>query len=431
MKPQHKPQMVEAVMFFNHRGICKEMLFPEFEAVLDRVVHLKDFADQQVRVVFILIDPRLHIRAAVFFLIDFDTHGNADTGWNMPLRHIADHAGRGPDLGGGPIRLACRSQCPVSWHQMHMWDPNLKPGQSDLVLLRDAVRRNNLGLLAEEPQLASVAGHDAVKTVDFEHRQRTAQLIRQQRLRLNSLARQHEEELARLRLAGEQQQILLRQEADDLQQALAQQEQLNASLKQRLHSQADGFQKAREELSRQLRLLETHDRSEAEVLRGQFEVELQARIAAAVAEHKEQLSILEVELGYRNELDNQMQDEIDRLTRERDQLAGQGDQLQRLAKLGVMFVAYHPGAGHLTISAQDIARYQQDPQAYVAAKCFVSADHYRDWLEHYQNPACSGTLTSGERCGMPVDRVDTPSRFVRGESNCCSRHKASACTRTS
>src|SRR5690606_20970581 len=254
-----------------------------------------------------------------------------------------------------------RSQCPVSWHQMHMWDPNLKPGQSDLVLLRDAVRRNNLGLLAEEPQLASVAGHDAVKTVEFEHRQRTAKLIRQQRLRLNSLARQHEEELARLRLAGEQQQILLRQEADDLQQALAQQEQLNASLKQRLHSQADGFQKAREELSRQLRLLETHERSEAEVLRGQFEVELQACIAAAVADHKEQLSILEVELGYRNELDSQMQDEIDRLKRERDQLATQDDQLQSLAKLGVMFVAYHPGAGHLTISAQDIAHYQQDP----------------------------------------------------------------------
>ncbi len=426
MKSQYKPQMVEAVMFFNHRGICKEMLYPEFEAVLDRVVHLKDFADQQVRVVYVLIDPRLHIRAAVFFLIDFDAEGNADTGWNMPLRHMADQAGRGPDLGGGPIRLACRSQCPVSWHQMHMWDPNLKPGQSDLALLRDAARRNNLGLLAEDPPPTPAAAVDTAKTVDFEHRQRTALLIRQQRLRLNSLVRQHEEELARLRLAGEQQQILLRQEVDDLQQALAQQELLSASLKQRLQSQGEGFQKAREELSRQLRLLETHERSETEVLRGQFEVEMQARIAAAVADYKEQLSVLEVELSYRNELDNQMQEEIDRLKRERDQLAAQDDQLQSLAKLGVMFVAYHPGAGHLTISAQDIARYQQDPQAYVAAKCFVSTDHYRDWLEHYQNPACSGMLTSGERCGMPVDRVDTPSRFVREESNCCSRHKASA-----
>lgn len=25
---QNKPQMVEAVMFFNERGICKEMFFP-------------------------------------------------------------------------------------------------------------------------------------------------------------------------------------------------------------------------------------------------------------------------------------------------------------------------------------------------------------------------------------------------------------------
>ena len=35
---QNKPQMVEAVMFFNEqRGICKEMFFPEFEALLDGV----------------------------------------------------------------------------------------------------------------------------------------------------------------------------------------------------------------------------------------------------------------------------------------------------------------------------------------------------------------------------------------------------------
>jgi hypothetical protein len=33
-------------------------------------------------------------------------------------------------------------------------------------------------------------------------------------------------------------------------------------------------------------------------------------------------------------------------------------------------------------------------------------------------------MSSGERCAMPIDRVDTPSRFVDGQSNCCARHKA-------
>ena len=40
MSMQNKPQMVEAVLFFNERGICKEMLFPEFEAMLDGVVNM-------------------------------------------------------------------------------------------------------------------------------------------------------------------------------------------------------------------------------------------------------------------------------------------------------------------------------------------------------------------------------------------------------
>jgi len=148
---QIKPQMVEAVLFFNEGGICKEMLFPEFEAVLDGVVNLREFADQQMRAAYVLIDPRLHIRAAVLFYIDFNDDGSADKGWNIPLRNLAERTGRGPDLGAGPIRLACRSQCPVTWHQMHLWDPN-QDGETSKVfsLLVERVKRNQLGLLVEE-----------------------------------------------------------------------------------------------------------------------------------------------------------------------------------------------------------------------------------------------------------------------------------------
>ena len=140
MSMQKKPQMVEAVMFFNERGVCKEMLYAEFEALLDGVVNMPEYADQQMRVAYLLINPRLLVRAVVFFYLDFDERGAADKGWNIPLRHLADNAGRGPDLGAGPIRLACRSQCPVSWHQMHLWDPSLAPGHNDLALLRDATK---------------------------------------------------------------------------------------------------------------------------------------------------------------------------------------------------------------------------------------------------------------------------------------------------
>lgn len=454
MSMQNKPQMVEAVLFFNERGVCKEMLFPEFEAMLDGVVNMPEYADEQMRLAYVLINPRLLVRSLVFFYLDFDEKGQADTGWNMPLRHLAERAGRGPDLGAGPIRLACRSQCPVSWHQMHMWDPNLAPGSNDLALIRDTVKRNGLGLMVEddqpqavEPQRLQMAPEDKwyappdasaevaeqlAQKLEQEHRLKTAQLIKQQRLRIASLGQQNEEALAKYRLSAEEQARSLQEQIQGLQQNLRQQEELNADLKRQLLTQTDGFQKSREEMSQQLRALERHGRTEVDILRSQFDSEMQAKIAAAVMDYKEQIAIRDVELAYRNELDAQLQQEIDRLKQEREQLVNQGgDQiLERLARLGVVFVVYHPGAGHLTIPLQDVARYQDNPLAYAASKCFVSEAQYRQWLTHYQQPTCEAALPSGERCSMPIDRVDSPSRFVAGDSNCCARHKASSRLRT-
>ncbi|MCY1288535.1 hypothetical protein D9M68_414870 [compost metagenome] len=453
MSMQNKPQMVEAVMFLSERGVSKEMLFPEFEALLDGVVNMPGLADQQVRAVYVLINPRLMVRAAVFFYLDFDENGRPDSGWNIPLRHLAERSGRGPDMGAGPIRLACRSQCPVSWHQMHLWDPNLTPGQNDLVLLRDTVKRNQLGLLIEDehapavaterlqvvsedkwyaPDPSKEAAEKLAAKMEQEHRLKTAQLIKQQRLRISTLSTQREEELARFKLAAEEQRKTLLAETHALRQSLRQQEDLNASLKAQLHEQADNFQKSREEMTEQLRALERHSRAESDILRSQFETELQARIAAAVVEYREQIAIRDVELAYRNELDSQLQQEVERLKREREEAVGQsGDQvLERLAKMGVVFVVYHPGAGHLTIPLQDIARYQDNPMAYAAAKCFVSEEQYSQWLSHYQQPVCEALQSSGERCAMPIERVEAPSRFVADDSNCCARHKAASRLRT-
>ncbi|MCW3148848.1 chromosome partitioning protein ParA [Stutzerimonas stutzeri] len=450
---QIKPQMVEAVLFFNERGICKEMLFPEFEAVLDGVVNLREFADQQMRAAYVLIDPRLLIRAAVFFYIDFNDDGSADQGWNIPLRNLAERTGRGPDLGAGPIRLACRSQCPVSWHQMHLWDPSLGSENNTLSLLVERVKRNQLGLLVEEeaPPVvpaerlqmvaedawyardpAKAAAAKRSEALEQEQRQKAALLIKQQRQRITNLERQRDEDVARLRETADAQRQQLQAEIATLQQRLQQQIELNGSLHAQMVEQAEAFQKAREEMSGQLRTLEKNGRIEVSAARDQFEHEAQARIAAAIAEYKEQVSIRDVELAYRNELDAQLEEEIHRLTLERDELAARsGDKiLEQLAQAGVVFMAYHPGAGHLTIALADIARYQANPLAYVAAKCAVSEEQYRQWLEHYQQPSCVARLPSGERCAIPLDKIDSPSRFVIGHSNCCARHRTENRQRT-
>ncbi len=442
---QNKPQMVEAVLFYNEGTICKEMLYPEFEAVLDGVVALPEFADRQMHAVYVMINPRLQVRAAVFFCLDFNEDGSADDGWNIPLRQLAERTGRGPDMGAGPIRLACRSQCPVSWHQMHMWDPKVSAERNDLVVLRDTIKRNQLGLLvedegapvvpaerlqmvAEDAWYAAEAGKEATtqrsESHEREQRQKAALLIKQQRQRIANLERLREEDALKSAAAADKERKLLQDEIRSLQQQLQQQTELNASLHAQMTGQAESFQKAREEMSKQLRTLEVSGRVEIGAAREQFEHEAQARIAAAVAEYKEQVAIRDVELAYRNELDAQQEDEIQRLKNECETLRQSGDRvLEDLSRQGVVFMAYHPGAGHLTIALQDLARYRANPLAYAAAKCFVSEEQYRQWLEHYQKPACIATLASGERCAMPLDKVDAPSRFVIGESNCCARHR--------
>ncbi len=442
---QNKPQMVEAVLFYNEGTICKEMLYPEFEAVLDGVVALPEFADRQMHAVYVMINPRLQVRAAVFFCLDFNEDGSADDGWNIPLRQLAERTGRGPDMGAGPIRLACRSQCPVSWHQMHMWDPKVSAERNDLALLRDTIKRNQLGLLvedegasvvpaerlqmvAEDAWYAAEAGKEATtqrsESHEREQRQKAALLIKQQRQRIANLERLREEDALKSAAAADKERKLLQDEIRSLQQQLQQQTELNAGLHAQMTAQAESFQKAREEMSKQLRTLEVSGRVEIGAAREQFEHEAQARIAAAVAEYKEQVAIRDVELAYRNELDAQQEDEIQRLKNECETLRQSGDRvLEDLSRQGVVFMAYHPGAGHLTIALQDLARYRANPLAYAAAKCFVSEEQYRQWLEHYQKPACIATLASGERCAMPLDKVDAPSRFVIGESNCCARHR--------
>lgn len=442
---QNKPQMVEAVLFYNEGTICKEMLYPEFEAVLDGVVALPEFADRQMHAVYVMINPRLQVRAAVFFCLDFNEDGSADDGWNIPLRQLAERTGRGPDMGAGPIRLACRRQCPVSWHQMHMWDPKVSAERNDLALLRDTIKRNQLGLLvedegasvvpaerlqmvAEDAWYAAEAGKEATtqrsESHEREQRQKAALLIKQQRQRIANLERLREEDALKSAAAADKERKLLQDEIRSLQQQLQQQTELNASLHAQMTAQAESFQKAREEMSKQLRTLEVSGRVEIGAAREQFEHEAQARIAAAVAEYKEQVAIRDVELAYRNELDAQQEEEIQRLKNECETLRQSGDRvLEDLSRQGVVFMAYHPGAGHLTIALQDLARYRANPLAYAAAKCFVSEEQYRQWLEHYQKPACIATLASGERCAMPLDKVDAPSRFVIGESNCCARHR--------
>lgn len=141
----------EAVMLFAGNQIAREMLYPEFEAILDGFVPIPDFAGQSVKGAYLVINAQLKVTAAALFLLDFDGKGLVDRRWNVPLQQMVSVAGKGPDMGAGAIRLVCYSQCPIEWHQKKLWDPVLEPTNNSLVLIKRAVEQNRMGLILGSP----------------------------------------------------------------------------------------------------------------------------------------------------------------------------------------------------------------------------------------------------------------------------------------
>ena len=204
----------EAILFFDHRGISKSMLYADFEAILDGMVGVPEFADKEVRGAYCLVNGQLRVRSLVLFTIDFDEDGMADTTWNVPLRHLAEHAGQGPDMGAGPVRLACRSQCPVAWHQDQMWDPGMKPGANDFIAIRDSIRERGpkMGLemddemdVAPPPVVGTSAPTIAPETDESQkkadqERVRLARIIKELRLRVQTLENTQSEDAAKVQI---------------------------------------------------------------------------------------------------------------------------------------------------------------------------------------------------------------------------------------
>ncbi|MEH6491264.1 hypothetical protein [Halopseudomonas sp.] len=272
MSTATKPMLTEAVMFFSERGICKEMLFPEFEALLDGLVASPEFADETVEAAFVQINSRLQVRAAVFFTLDFDLDGYVNRLWNMPLRQLAEKAERGPDMGGGPIRLVCLGYNKQPNYRPLLWKPGQRAGTNDLALIKDAVTRNTLGILGEDeeaigiisPERLQVAAEDSwygsgviidpdnttlmpiessaphsddLDEVLEQHALETREYQRQIELlnnRLKALTLEKDQALAELKGTHADHLEIVQGELLDIKQELAQQQKLNVALKRDL-----------------------------------------------------------------------------------------------------------------------------------------------------------------------------------------------------
>lgn len=142
----------EAVYLFGLADPTVELHWSEFESLTTRSAPMPAFAGQELKGAYVQVGLELAITSVAAFLVEFDKEGYVDTDWNIPLRDLVRNAGRGPDIGHGPIKLASRRQCPIPWHIHHMWNPT----DGDCRKLQRLVERNKLGLISrrQEDELA-------------------------------------------------------------------------------------------------------------------------------------------------------------------------------------------------------------------------------------------------------------------------------------
>lgn len=427
---------LEAVIVFVDGRIDRQLQYPEFEAVMDGFVPMQELAGCRAQAVYIRINRALHITTCVFFYIDFDPRGMVDKRWNVPLQQLAEAASRGPDLGAGPIALACYSQCPIDWQKSNLWDPLMEPGRNSFVLMKKAVASNLLGLifpelepeqnLPTEKAVSALATSELKAALEQEYAQalrtRLAHTLKEQRLHINTVR-------SRMGLKLEELKRDHQERVAEFQQALAAQAQQLESwqaetqaLQQKLDMQESKLSGLREYYEHKLKAALGGDDTQLQ----QLEHEFDNRLKAAQEQLQERLDIRELELYYRQQQEAAVREELELLRAEHQQLLEQGATqiLTPLQKAGINFVVLAPGLGQTTLPAASVASYIANPEAYIALQCGLTEQHYRLWLDHSHSPYCTASDSDGEECGIGVSRVTQPSDFHPGESNRCAEHRS-------
>lgn len=134
---------------------------------------------------------------------------------------------------------------------------------------------------------------------------------------------------------------------------------------------------------------------------------------------------LEQQLTENSSLEQQLQEELESLQLEANKLkTNSADQLtSRLKMLGIVGVSYQPKEGHLTIAADELQSFVQDPGAFAVSHSGISESTYKAWQAHCKSPRCTAILADGSICGSTIDTVTDPLRFVLGISDRCTIHK--------
>jgi hypothetical protein len=138
----------EVILLFNAEGteVTSELLYSDFEALVDQAACLEEHAASVVKAAYVRVGTGLAVRGVVLFLVPVNEEGFVDSAFNVPLSYLVQNAGAGPDIGGGPLPLACKGQCPVPWHASKLWGSAGDGDEHAVMRVQKAVWRNRLGL---------------------------------------------------------------------------------------------------------------------------------------------------------------------------------------------------------------------------------------------------------------------------------------------
>lgn len=434
-----KHDFAGAVYLFSERKeLIRELNYAEFEALLDGYVPAVDLANRELNAVYVEINSQYKIVNTVFFLVRFTSRGFVDRGWSVPILGLTQQNKHlGPDLGAGPIGLACASHCSIKHVSQFLWDPDLVK-LTEFKALKDAVGRNRISIQFKDAGSRELSGEqdqsqsperfvssNLKKEFDKELHERLSLQAKQNREKMSGVKREQEMAIADVKRQYNARIDKYHEMLEDQKLMLAESKSRNAHLKETIDGQTEKIQGLREYYELKLDQMDSSEPDRLEDMKKGYEVEQEAAIESATKDLSELLEMREVEILYRNEQEAKLHEEIASLREENQALINNSGNhlLSRMLERGISFVTYQPGAGHITLPVSEIPEYMENPPAYVADKCGVSQTHYAAWLEHYHVPVCRASDHDGDICGENINRVESPADFVMGESDCCHKHR--------
>lgn len=394
----------EAIFFFEDNAVVKEMLLVEFEAVLDSVVGIPEYANQEYCAAYVTVGPYLTLQSTVLFRIRFDRDGHVVKEWNLPLHALTRNAVKGPDLGQGNILVMSKPHCQDEYKDS-LW----APGKNEIAVLtaiRDSVKRNKLGLYDGGDRRGHGSAPGAYYGIpDFDMRGRDELYIKDyQKDLVNNIE-------ATLKYKYEDKIKELNRKHDEV-------------IRQ-LEVQLEAVRKQSDEYQQQLQALELQNKDHVDRIANKYQAKLDQQLAEVQDDLGEQLSEKELELRYSEENERQLQDEIKQLVQSIDEGKKQAVDgfLQELLDSGVELIVTQSGIGSYSLKAKQVIDYLQNPTLFWARQCGVSEAQYLAWYQHYKDPVCQAGKSTGCGCNAKLKRVDNPQDFVTGYSEMCQEHQ--------